>query len=326
MKRALITNVGGKTGGCLAEHLLTEGYEVFGAHRPDRGAESFDDLSDRLTMIPADFAAQKGFDRAVFEAQPDEIYHLSDQDDAAPWRNVVETADEVALGAARLLEAVLQFAPDARVCFAGSHEVYGGGGGTCTETSPLAPTTPRGVAHAYAQQTAAAYRLHHQLFACTAVLFPCDAPTSDAGSFARTVARAVARIAKGRPETLSLGCLDVYRDWGYAGDAARAFVAMLAADRPEDFVVGVGRAYSLRMFVETAFQHVGLEWKKHTVVDAKDTSTAAISSPIADAARLRSRLDWEPQVTFREMVGGVVDAELARLRANSLGGEVRQAA
>jgi GDPmannose 4,6-dehydratase len=321
VRRALITGAGGQDGSLLAELLLDRGYEVYGILRRD--PEAYPDLAglrDRVELLHADLLDGASLARALERAQPDEVYNL-----AAPsfvpqsWDRPVETAEFAAVGVTSLLEAVRAAAPDARVYQASSSEIFGAPPESPqTESTPLAPVTPYGVAKAYGHLIVRSYRLRYGLYVCSGILFNHESPRRPLSFLPRKVANGAARIALGLADELPLGDLDARRDWGYAGDSVRAMWLMLQQETASDYVIATGESHSVRELVELAFGHVGLDWREHVKLDPSLVrGSAELRDLVGDPSRARRELGWEPEVSFAELVRLLVDADLDRLRTQT---------
>jgi GDPmannose 4,6-dehydratase len=129
------------------------------------------------------------------------------------------------------------------------------------------------------------------------------------------VTYAAARIKLGLQDELRLGNLDARRDWGYAGDYVQAMWMMLQQDEPDDYVVATGETHSVRELCQVAFDCVGLAWEDYVVVDQKFYRPAEVDLLIGDASKAHAKLGWEPNVSFKELVELMVEADLAALHA-----------
>jgi GDPmannose 4,6-dehydratase len=319
-KRALITGAGGQDGSLLSELLLEQGYEVFGVVR--RGTteryENLEPIRDRIELLEADLLDERSLVRALEAARPDEVYNL-----AAPsfvpmsWEEPVRTAEFAAVGATSLLEAVRSAAPRARVYQAASSEIFGDPlEAPQHEETRIMPVTPYGVAKAYSFFIVRSYRRRYGLHASSGILYNHESPRRPLDFLPRKVANGAARISLGLDRTLQLGDLDARRDWGYAGDYVRAMWLILQQDEPDDYVIATGVTHSVRDLVEFAFEHVGLDWAEHVVVDESlRRGQAELHNLVGDASKARERLGWEPSVDLRGLVRMLVDADLERLHA-----------
>jgi GDPmannose 4,6-dehydratase len=157
------------------------------------------------------------------------------------------------------------------------------------------------------------YRESYGLFACSGILFNHESPRRGLEFVTRKVTDGVARIKLGLADSLALGNLDAQRDWGFAGDYVRAMWSMLQQDQPDDYVVATGLSHSVQNLVETAFAHVGLNWRDFVKQDPRFLRPAEVDLLIGDATKARNALGWAPTVDFTALVGSMVDADLARL-------------
>ena len=317
-RRALIAGVGGQDGSFLAELLLSQGYEVAGIVRrqPSVYASNLGAVLERIELVDADLLDRPSLNRALEETRPHEVFNL-----AAPsfvprsWDEPVLTAEFAAVGVTSLLEAIRAVDPDIRFYQASSSEIFGRPLETPqTEETPLSPVTPYGVAKAYGHFIAHSYRDRYGLFACCGILYNHESIRRPLDFLPRKVARAAAAISLGLESTLRLGDLDARRDWGYAPDYVRAMWLMLQQDEPQDYIVASGESRSVRDLVACAFARVGLEFEPHVVSDpAFRRGVAELHDLVGDPNRAREVLGWTPSVTFEELVGILVDAELQSL-------------
>ena len=313
--RALITGVTGQDGRYLAELLLSKGYTVFGLVRggcdvpgvtPVRG-----DLTDLASLV-----------RALDVAQPTELYNLGSQSSVSrSWEDARLTTTVTALGVLNVLEAVRLHCPEddpaaVRVYQASSSEMYGKVQRVPQdERTALWPRSPYGVAKAYGHHLTINYRESYGMHASSGILFNHESPRRGPEFVTRKVSLAVARIALGQQQTLTMGNLDARRDWGYAGDFVDAMHRMLQQDVADDYVIATGETHSVRELLDTAFAHVGIDdWTEHVEVDKRFLRPAEIEESVGDASRARSVLGWAPTVGFADLVAMMVDADLALVR------------
>jgi GDPmannose 4,6-dehydratase len=317
-KRALITGIGGQDGSLLAELLLEQGYEVYGIVR--RAGASYPNLTairERIDLVEADLNDQLALVRALRAAKPDEVYNLASVSFVpASWEQPVLTAELAAVGVTALLEAIREVGSGTRFYQASSSEIFGEPvESPQTEETPLSPLTPYGVAKAYAHFITRSYRRRYGLHASQGILYNHESPRRPLEFLPRKVAHAAAAISLGLEGELWLGDLDARRDWGYALDYVRAMWLMLQQDEGGEYVVATGETHSVRDLVEIAFGRVGLDWSEYVHVDQSLVrGKAELHNLVGDPTRARRQLGWEPTVSFDELVGLLVDAELERLR------------
>ena len=317
-RRALITGIGGQDGSLLAELLLEKGYDVYGVVR--RSAASYpniDGIRDRIELIQADLNDQLALVRALRACGPREVYNLASVSYVPmSWEQPVLTAELAAVGATALLEAIREVDPAIRFYQASSSEIFGEPLETPqTEGTPLAPLTPYGVAKAYAHFITRSYRLRYGLHASAGILYNHESPRRPLEFVPSKVANAAAAIKLELTAELWLGDLAAQRDWGFAGDYVRAMWLMLQQDEPADYVIATGELHTVEELVQCAFDHVGLDWREYVHIDESlKRGKAELHDLVGDPTKASSRLGWEPEVRFDELVALLVDAELDRLQ------------
>ena len=324
MRTALITGITGQDGSYLAELLLAKGYRVVGIVRRSSTTpyERIAHLVDRVELLSADLLDQTSLMDAMSEVRPDEIYNLAAQSFVATsWTQPVLTGEFTAIGVTRLLEAMRRTVPKARFYQASSSEMFGKVQETPQrESTPFYPRSPYGVAKVYGHWITVNYRESFGLYAVSGILFNHESPRRGLEFVTRKVTDAVARIKLGLADELRLGTLDARRDWGFAGDYVDAMWRMLQADQPADYVIGTGETWSVRQLVEEAFGYAGLEWQRYVKQDPRFNRPAEVDLLVADPAKAKRELGWEPTVRFQGLVRMMVDADLARHRAVAAGG------
>ncbi len=317
-KKALVTGVTGQDGSYLAEFLLEKGYEVIGMVRRTSTVnfERIKHIQDQITLASGDLVDQVSIIDVLREHRPDEVYNLAAQSFVpTSWRQPVLTGEVTALGVTRVLDAIRIVDPTIRFYQASSSEMFGKVRETPqTENTPFYPRSPYGVAKVYGHWITVNYRESYDLFACSGILFNHESPRRGLEFSTHKVTYGAARIKLGLADKLGMGNLDSKRDWGFAGDYIKAMWLMLQQDEPDDYVVGTGRTHSVRELCEVAFGYLGLDWRDHVVVDPKFLRPADVDFLVADAAKARTRLGWEPAVTFEELIQMMVDADLKALK------------
>ena len=317
-KRALITGITGQDGSYLAEFLLKKNYQVVGLTRRTSTSnyDRIKEIIDEITLIPGDLLDEHSLTNAIKESQPDEIYNLASQSFVpASWSQPVLTGEFTALGVTRMLEAIRLAKPEARFYQASSSEMFGKVQETPqTETTPFYPRSPYGVAKVYGHWITVNYRESYKLFAVSGILFNHESPRRGLEFVTRKITHAVARIKLGRQKTLPLGNLEAKRDWGYAPDYVRAMWLMLQQDKPQDFVIGTGKTWSVENFAKIAFAVVGLNWRDYVEIDKSLIRPAEVELLRADPAKAKKILGWQPKIGFEQMIKIMVEADLKRER------------
>jgi GDPmannose 4,6-dehydratase len=320
-KVALITGITGQDGSYLAELLLSKGYIVHGTVRRAStfGTERLDHLyldphqnEARLFLHYADLADMGALAQLVSEIRPDEVYNLGAQSHVAvSFRNPLYTADVVALGTLRLLEAIRMLDKPVRFYQASSSEMYGKVVETPqSETTPFHPRSPYAVAKVYSFWQVVNYRESYDMFATNGILFNHESPRRGETFVTRKVTRAATRIKLGLQDKLYMGNLDAERDWGFAGDYVIAMWLMLQHDEPDDFVVATGERHSVRRLLEASFGMLDLDYQDYVEIDPQYLRPAEVELLQGDATKAQKLLGWEPEVGFEQLVEMMVDADL----------------
>ena len=317
---ALITGVTGQDGSYLAEFLLGKGYgEVIGMVRRTSTVNfsRIQHIQDRITLVSGDLLDQGSLVNVLREYRPQEVYNLAAQSFVpTSWKQPVFTGNVTALGVTRMLEAVRAVDEDIRFYQASSSEMFGKVREVPqSENTPFYPRSPYGVAKVYGHWITVNYRESYDLHATSGILFNHESPRRGLEFVTRKVTHGVARIKLGLADELRLGNLDARRDWGYAGDYVRAMWLMLQQPEPDDYVVATGETRSIRELCEEAFGYADLDWQRYVVQDPRFMRPADVELLVGDASKARRVLKWEPNVTFRELVRLMVDADLALLRS-----------
>ncbi len=324
-KRALVTGITGQDGSYLAELLLAKGYEVhglvrrsstFGTQRIEHLYRDVHETDHPLTLHHGDMADGNGLARLIREIRPTEVYNLAAQSHVrVSFDQPAYTADVTAVGTLRLLEAIrdLQDASGEQIRFyqASSSEMYGKVVETPQlETTPFYPRSPYGVAKLYAHWITVNYRESYDIHGSCGILFNHESPRRGETFVTRKITRAAARIKLGLQDKLFLGNLDAKRDWGFAGDYVEAMWLMLQQDVPDDYVVSTDETHSVREFCEKTFGRLGLDYNDFVAIDPRYFRPAEVDLLLGSSEKARRQLDWQPRVSFDELVEMMVDADL----------------
>jgi GDPmannose 4,6-dehydratase len=313
--RALICGISGQDGTYLADMLLRKGYTVIGTSR-DAQTSSFSNLT-RLgiaNQIQLESMATYDF-RSVLhllrKAEPDEIYNLSGQSSVGlSFGQPVETLDSIIAGTLNLLESIRFLGKPTRFYSAGSGECYGDTEpGGAVEEAPFRPRSPYAVAKATAHWLVANYREAYGLHATTGILFNHESPIRPQRFVTRKIIATACRIALGSGETLTLGNLQIRRDWGWAPEYVEAMWKMLQCEEPQDFIIATGVSHSLEEFVRESFAEFDLDWRDHTVVSDALFRPTDISDGKGNAAKAERLLGWKAQAHMKEVISMMVRAE-----------------
>ena len=318
MKTALITGITGQDGSYLAEFLLEKGYKVYGMVRRS-SSENFqriEHIRNKIGLRQADLLDQLSIIEILEEAQPDEIYNLAAMSFVpTSWLQPTLTAEFTAIGVTKMLEAIKLVNRKMKFYQASSSEMFGKVREVPqTEKTPFYPRSPYGVAKVYGHFITVNYRESYDMFAVSGILFNHESPRRGLEFVTRKISNAVAEIKLGLAKDIHLGNLDAARDWGFAGDYIQAMWMMLQHDKPEDYIISTGVMHSVLDYVKLAFEHVGLDWQKHVVVDEKFFRKAEVHQLLGDASKAKKDLGWQPKTSFEVLVKMMVDYDLKRPR------------
>jgi len=316
-RRALITGIAGQDGSYLADLLLGKDYEVWGIVRASPSAHfpNLIGIQDRLRLVQGDLLDQMTLLDAISRAEPHELYNLAATSFVpASWRQPVMTAQFTAVGATSMLEAIRIVDASIRVYQASSSEIFGATTDSPqSETTPFRPHTPYGVAKLYAHLMVSSYRERYGMHLSSGIAYNHESPRRPLEFVTRKVTRAAAAIKLGLAEEVRLGNLDATRDWGFAKDFAEAMWLMLQQPEGDDYVICTGASRPVGELVQVAFDRAGLDWEKYVVIDPDFVRPPDPVPLVGDPTKLNERLGWEPQTSFEEMIGLMVDADLDKL-------------
>ena len=321
MKKALITGITGQDGSYLAELLLEKGYEVhgiirrsssFNTGRIEHLYQDFHVNDARVFLHYGDLAESSALSRLLEKNQPDEIYNLAAQSHVRVSFDIPEyTADVVALGTIRILDAIKETEIKTKFYQASTSELYGKVVETPqTEKTPFYPRSPYACAKLYSYWITVNYRESYDMYACNGILFNHESPRRGETFVTKKITHAIARILKKEQDKLYLGNLDAKRDWGYAKDYVEAMWLMLQQDKAEDYVIATGETHSVREFLDEAFGLVGLDWKKYVEIDPRYYRPAEVDLLLGNPAKAKEKLGWKPKTTFKELVKIMLEYDL----------------
>jgi GDPmannose 4,6-dehydratase len=326
-RRALITGGSGQDAYYLAQFLAAKGYELHVQSRGRLNARS--NAPDGTAWHTLSLTDHDAFERLLQSVRPHEVYNLASfSRPEESWSKPMEVAAINAVLPHRILEVIRKELPETRFFQATSSEIFGDSQAQRqNENTPLQPQTPYAVAKAYAHSAVRAYRSRYSIYACSGILFNHESPRRPLTYVSQKIATAAALISLrmansgecdevGRPilvdgGRLALGNLDIRRDFGFAGDYIRAMWLTLQQNEPDDYVVGTGETHSIIDLCKIAFSHVGRDWRRHVLLDPQLLRLVDTHYTCADISRVRSKLGWQPRVSFQELIKMMVEAQIA---------------
>jgi GDPmannose 4,6-dehydratase len=318
MKTALITGVTGQDGSYLAEFLLAKEYKVVGMVRRS-STINFDrikHIQNDIEIVQGDLLDQMSLVDILREFQPEEVYNLAAQSFVpTSFKQPVLTGEFTALGVTRMMDAIRMTNPLIRFYQASSSEMFGKVQEVPQrESTSFYPRSPYGVAKLYGHWITVNYRESYNLHASSGILFNHESPRRGLEFVTHKITHAVAKIKLGKAKELRLGNLEARRDWGFAGDYVEAMWMMLQQATPDDYVVATGETHAVQEFCEVAFEHVGLNWRDFVIIDQKFFRPAEVDLLVGDPTKARTKLGWEPSLSFKELVQLMVEEDIKAIK------------
>lgn len=330
MKKALITGISGQDGAYLAKLLLDKGYKVFGGERRSASSTLWRlnhlGIADDIEIVDFELSEFTNILRTIENHQPDEIYNLAAQSFvAASFEMPTMTSDVTGLGVARVLEAIRTVNSKIKFYQASSSEMFGKVQETPqTEKTPFYPRSPYAVAKLFGHWMTTNYRESYDMFACSGILFNHESPLRGEEFVTRKITKALSRIKLGKQKVLELGNIEAKRDWGFAGDYVEGMYKMLQHDTADDYVLSTNETHSVRDFINVCCSKLDIElrWEgKDLETVGIDESTgdtiikmnpkfyrpAEVDLLIGDSSKARTTLNWEPKISFDELVDLMID-------------------
>jgi GDPmannose 4,6-dehydratase len=310
MKKALITGITGQDGSYLSEYLLELGYEVHGIvlrknlEDPSHFLWRLNNILDKITLHVGSLESFPSLFSIMQKVMPDECYHLAAQSFVSySFEDEFSTMNVNINGTHYILSAVYSVCPNCHFYFAGSSEMFGKAEEMPqSETTKFHPRSVYGISKVAGFELTKNYRERYKMFACSGILFNHESPRRGFEYVTRKITFTVAKIKLGLAKEIRLGNIDAKRDWGFAGDYIKAMHAMLNQETPEDFVVGTGKVHSVKEFLEIAFGELRLDYQKYLIIDPTYFRPADAVILVADAAKARKKLGWQPSIGFEELI------------------------
>ncbi len=320
MSKAFITGISGQDGYYLSKYLLEKGYEIHGTVRRSSSINTsrIDSLisqfseNGKFNLYYSDLLDQSSLSNLFNLIEPDEVYNLAAQSHVAvSFKNPSYTSQVSTLGPLALLEVIKNSKKKIKYYQASSSEMYGGKDEQLlNEMSLFDPKSPYAAAKLFAHNLTKIYRDSYDMFAVNGILFNHESPYRGETFVTRKITRAVARISLGLQGKLTLGNLDSFRDWGFAGDYVEAMWMMMQHDTPDDWVIATGETYSVRNFLEIAFKEVGLNYEDYVITSEKYFRPNEVNYLRGDATKAKTVLGWTPKTSFNDLVSMMVESDL----------------
>ncbi len=325
-KKAFITGVTGQDGSYLTELLLEKGYEVhglirrsssFNTGRIDHVYQDPHTPNPKLFLHYGDLTDGVNITNLIHQIQPTEVYNLGAQSHVQVSFTMPQyTAQVDAVGAVALLESIRASGVQCRYYQASTSELYGSTPPPQNEESVFRPRSPYAAAKLMAYWSTVNYREAYGVHATNGILFNHESPRRGETFVTRKITRAVAKIATGGRDKLYLGNLDSIRDWGYAKEFVESMWLMLQQENPDDYVVATGEQATVRDFAKVAFEHAGLDYMDHVVVDKRYVRPTEVDALVGDPSKAEKILGWKAKTHWKALAKLMVDADIEKVKSN----------
>lgn len=318
--KAIITGITGQDGYYLSKFLLEKGYEIHGLIRRSSSfnTKRIDELiakyaiEEKLFLYYSDLLDSSSLNNLINTIEPDEVYNLAAQSHVAvSFKNPLYTTQTSTIGPLTILEAIKNSSKKIRYYQASSSEMFGGIDNTSlNEESKFVPKSPYAVGKLFAHEMSKVYRESYDIFAVNGILFNHESPMRGETFVTRKISKAVGRISQGIQTKLTLGNIDAFRDWGFAGDYVKGMYLMMQHDKPDDWVLSSDETHTVKEFLEIAFSRVNLNWEDYVITSEKYQRPNEVEHLLGDSSKARKILNWKPEVSFNGLVEMMVDYDI----------------
>ncbi|MEA3354904.1 MAG: GDP-mannose 4,6-dehydratase [Patescibacteria group bacterium] len=320
MKKAFITGITGQDGSYLAELLLKKGYQVIGliSAKHGIGLQNINHFKDKVTLEEGDLLDKTSLEKIIKKYKPEEIYNLASLTFVPDsWKNPSLTIDINTLGLSRILEIVRDFSPKTKIYQATSAKIFGiPEQSPQTESTSLNPIDPYSISKAASHLLVKSMRRQFNLFLVSGILYNHESERRGVEFVTRKITHTVAKIKLGQAKDLFLGNLKATQDWGYAPDYVKAMWLMLQSDKPTDYIIASGELHSVKDVCQIAFSHLDLNYQDYVKVDKKFFRKTESQLIIGDPTKAKKELNWQPKVTFKNMIIKMVENDLKLLKGD----------
>ncbi len=320
-KSAFITGITGQDGSYLAELLLKKNYQVIGliSSKFNIGYQNIQTFKDQLILEKGDLLNQDSLETIIKKYTPTEVYNLAGLTFVpTAWEKPTLALDINTLGTSRILKAIRDYSPKTKFYQATSAKIFGlPKQSPQTESTPLNPVDPYSISKACAHYLTVSFRNHFNLFAVSGILYNHESERRGPEFVTRKITQTAVKIKLGLAKKLSLGNLDAQQDWGYAPDYVKAMWLMLQQKNPNDYIIASGQLHSVRDICQIAFSHLGLDYKKHIIINKKFFRKIEAKAPVGNPAKAKKALGWQLKTSFKQMIIKMVENDLELTKEKS---------
>ena len=343
-KNALIFGITGQDGSLLARLLINKGYKVHGVKRRSSSfnTERVDDIflkfgGKSFFLHYGDVTDSLNINSLIQKIKPDEVYNLAAQSHVKVSFETPEyTANADALGPLRILEAIKNIRKTKKIKFyqASTSEMFGNSKPPQDENTKLEPESPYGTAKVFGYWITRNYRDAYNIFACNGILFNHEGIYRGETFVTKKITRAVASIFLKKQKYLILGNLNSKRDWGDASEYVEAMFKMMQLHKPTDLVISTGKSYTVKQFVELAFDiiKIKIKWKgkglNEVGYDSKNPKNILIKVSkkyyrpnevnylLGNPKNAKKIIEWKTKTNIKKLVKEMVLFDIDKLSKN----------
>ena len=313
---ALILGVTGQDGSYLAKFLLDKGYTVYGTSRDIAGNMRRNlkllDIDQDINYLTCDITDYKSVLTTLQTSKADEIYNLAGQSSVGiSYELPFETIRSFTLGVLNIMEGMRFLKMSSRLFNASSGECFGETGDVlANEQTAFSPKSPYAVAKASAYWSVINYRQAYEIFACSGILFSHESVLRNPNFVSKKIVSAACQISKDKSKKLTLGNLNIKRDWGWAPEYVDAMWRMLQQDTAQDLVLSTGQAYTLNDFVRLSFEVLDMDYRNHLEISEDFFRPNDIACSLGSPAMAKQTLGWQATSALPQIVEMMVASEL----------------
>lgn len=323
-KTAIITGITGQDGSYLSELLLEKDYKVIGLYRRSSSYhfERISGIKDHpnLTLLEFDLTDPSVINTIIKKYQPDEFYNLAAMSHVgSSFEQPSTTFDINTMGVLHILEAIRAHSSATKFYQASTSEMFGknytidkNNNKYQDENTPLIPQSPYAVSKVASHNLVRIYRDAYNIFSCSGILFNHESSRRGENFLTRKVTKYIGQLVNNKTsDSLKLGNMAAYRDWGHAKDYVYAMYLMLQQDFPDDYVICTGETHTVLEFVTKSFQSVDLDYTKYVEIDQNLYRPAEVDYLCGRSTKAQKVLNWKPLVTFDELVNEMITSDIA---------------
>lgn len=315
--KALITGITGQDGAYLSKLLLDKGYDVIGITRDTSDIRTTNlrylGIDKDVELVKANLLDLSNILRLMSEYKPDEMYNLAAQSSVGlSFEQPIGTLEFNIISTANMLEAIRNASAGTRFYNASSSEMYGKikpENLPVTEETVLHPVSPYSISKASAHWITVNYREAYDLFAVCGILFNHESALRGENFVTKKILEGAVKIKKGLQENITLGNLDVSRDWGYAPEYIKAMWLMLQQDKADDYIICSGEANTLEDFTRKVCEKTGIDYDEKVKFSKKFYRPVDLEIIYGDNSKAKKVLNWDYNITFDELIEKLVEDE-----------------